>query len=167
MRLLLPLVLMVGLAACAGSGDDSVSPDEQFGHRYEGIAPDGRETVLIEPADSSAVYIELPVFLDSVHVRSAHREALPGEAVPVEVLIKGALPDACSELNEATQERMEHFVEVTLTVRRPRGAICTEVVRPFRFYLPLDGTFAPGSYSLRINGAAHPFRIREGGVENG
>ena len=83
MRLLLPLVLMVGLAACAGSGDDSVSPDEQFGHRYEGIAPDGRETVLIEPADSSEVYIELPVFLDSVHVRSAHREALPGEAVPV------------------------------------------------------------------------------------
>lgn len=167
MRLLLPLVLIVGLAACAGSGDGSVSPDEQFGHRYEGIAPDGRETVLIEPADSSEAYIELPVFLDSVHVRPARHEALPGEAVPVEVLIKGALPDACSELNEATQERMERFIDVTLTVRRPRGAICAEVVRPFRFYLPLDGTFTPGSYSLRINGAAHPFRIREGAVENG
>lgn len=167
MRLLLPLVLIVGLSACAGSGDGSVSPDEQFGHRYEGIAPDGRETVLIEPADSSEAYIELPVFLDSIHVRPARHEALPGEAVPVEVLIKGALPDACSELNEATQERMERFIDVTLTVRRPRGAICAEVVRPFRFYLPLDGTFTPGSYSLRINGAAHPFRIREGAVENG
>jgi len=167
MRLLLPFVFLIGLAACAGLGNGSAASDEQFGHRYEGVAPDGRETVLIEPPDSSETYIELPVFLDSVHVRPARFEALPGEAVPVEVLIKGALPDACSELNEATQERMEHFINVTLTVRRPRGAICAEVVRPFRFYLPLDGTFTPGSYSLRINGAAHPFRIREGSVENG
>ena len=69
MRLFLPLVLVVLFAACAGPG--SVSPDEQFGHRYEGVAPDGRETVLIEAADSSAVYIELPVYIDSVHVRPA------------------------------------------------------------------------------------------------
>lgn len=167
MRLLSLLVLSVSLAACAGTGDGSVSPDEQFGHRYEGVAPDGRETVLIQPADSSAEYIELPVLLDSVHVRPARREALPGEAVPVEVLVKGALPDACSELNAAAQERLEHFINVTLTVRRPRGAVCAEVVRPFRFYLPLDGTFTPGAFVLRINGAAHPFRIREGEVENG
>lgn len=167
MRVLFSLGLAMGLIGCAGSGDESVAPDDQFGHRYEGVAPDGRETVLIEPGDSSETFVELPVALDSVHVRPARREALPGEAVPVEVLIKGALPDACSQLNEANQQRMEHFVTVTLTVRRPRGAMCADVVRPFRFYLPLDGTFAPGSYSLRINGAAHPFRIREGTVENG
>ena len=167
MRLPLLWSLVVCLAACAGSGDDSVSPDEQFGHRYEGIAPDGRETVLIQPADSLEAYIELPVALDSVHVRPARSEARPGEAVPVEVLIKGALPDACSELNEASQVRIEHLINVTLTVRRPRGAVCTEVVRPFRFYLPLDGTFTPGAYSLQINEAVHPFRIREGQVENG
>lgn len=167
MRTLFPIVVVVCLAGCAGSSSETVVPDEQFGHRYEGIAPDGRETVLIQPPDTLEAYLELPVALDSVHVRPARREALPGEAVPVEVLIKGALPDACSELNQAAQDRMERFITVTLSVRRPRGAICTQVVRPFRFYLPLDGTFTSGAYTLRINGAVHPFRIREGVVENG
>ncbi len=167
MRLLILIGPLVSLAACAGSGGKTVSPDEQFGHRYEGIAPDGRETVLIEPGDSAESYIELPVVFDSVHVRPARREALAGEAVPVEVLIKGALPDACSELNQPTQQRIEHLVDVALSVRRPRGGICAEVVRPFRFYLPLDGTFTAGAYSLRINGVVYPFRIRQGEVENG
>ena len=36
-----------------------------------------------------------------------------------------------------------------------------QVLRPFRFYLPLEGVFEPGSYTLKVNGAATPFRIRE------
>ena len=87
--------------------------------------------------------------------------------MPVEVLIKGALPDACAALDEAEQARVVNLIDVTLTMRRPRGALCAQVVRPFRFYLPLDGTFPPGSYTLKVNGAAYPFRIREGEVENG
>ena len=112
-------------------------------------------------------YLVTPAVLDSVAVRPAQRVAPPGEAVPVEILVKGALPDACSELGEATQTRAMNLIDVTLTMRRPRGAACAQVVRPFRFYLPLDGTFPPGSYTLKVNGAAYPFRIREGQVENG
>lgn len=169
-RSLLVLSILIAAGALAGCfrSREAVRPgDEAYGHRYDGVAPDGRETVLLTPPDSAEAYLVTPAVLDSVAVRPARREALPGEAVPVEVLVKGALPDGCSELNEAVQTRAAHLVDVTLTMRRLRGTVCPQVVRPFRFYLPLDGTFAPGSYTLKVNGAAYPFRIREGSVENG
>ncbi|MDX1420590.1 MAG: hypothetical protein R3181_11535 [Rubricoccaceae bacterium] len=166
-RLLLVLLTAGLLAGCSRSREATRTADEEYGHRYEGLAPDGRETVLLAPTDTTEAFIVTPAVLDSVAVRPARREALPGEALPVEVLIKGALPDACSELDEATQTRAAHLIDVTLTMRRPRGAVCAQVVRPFRFYLPLDGTFQSGSYTLKVNGAAYPFRIREGEVESG
>ena len=46
-------------------------------------------------------------------------------------------------------------------MRQPIDEVCAQVVRPFRFYLILEGGFVPGSYTLTLNGAAHPFRIRE------
>ncbi|HYE97223.1 MAG TPA: hypothetical protein VD962_13555 [Rubricoccaceae bacterium] len=165
--LLLPTVVVVALSAgCAGSSR-SPSPDDAFGHRYEGTAPDGRETLIVAPPDTTETYFTYPAVLDSVHVRLAAVEIPPGSAVPVEVLIKGALPDACSVLDAVEQERLGHLITVTLTTRRPRGAMCAQVVRPFRFYLPLDGFLEPGAYTLHVNGAAYPFRIREGEVEAG
>lgn len=162
---LLALATALAVAGCARSRE-AARADDQYGHRYEGVAPDGRETVLLTPADTAEAYIVTPAVLDSVAVRPAQRVAPPGEAVPVEVLVKGALPDACSALDEATQTRAMNLVDVTLTMRRPRGAVCAQVVRPFRFYLPLDSTFPPGAYTLKVNGTAYPFRIREGEVEN-
>jgi len=169
LRVLRAALLLGGVLLAAGCSRtrDATRADDQYGHRYEGVAPDGRETVLLAPADTAGEFLVVPAVLDSVAVRPARRAALPGEAVPVEVLVKGALPDACSELDEATQTRAANLVDVTLTMRRPRGVLCAQVVRPFRFYLPLDGTFPPGAYTLKVNGAAYPFRIREGAVENG
>lgn len=160
-RWLLVLVAALVFSACTGSGESTVAPDDEFGHRYEGVAPDDRETVLATPPDSSESYIMTPAVLDSIVVRPARRAAAPGEAVPVEVLLKGALPDACSALNLPTQTRRANLIDVELTMRRARGAMCAQVVRPFRFYLPLEGTYTPGSYTLTVNGTVLPFRIRE------
>jgi hypothetical protein len=137
------------------------SPDDQFGHRYGGVAPDGRETVLLEPGDSAISYVTLPAILDSVAVRPQVAAAPAGTAVPVEVLVKGTLPDGCTTLDVATQSRVGHLITASLTMRQPHGALCAQVVRPFRFYLPLEGTFEPGHYTFTLNGVAHPFRIRE------
>ena len=157
-------VAFVLCGACSSS-EETTAPDDQYGHRYEGVAPDGRETVLITAPDTSASYITTPAVLDSVAVRPSSRVAPPGDTVAVEVLVKGALPDACSELNAATQTRRANLIDVALTMRRPRSTVCAQVVRPFRFYLPLDGTFGPGAYTLKVNGAAYPFRIRAGSVQ--
>ena len=155
--LLAPALLsLLALVACTGSG--RATADQRYGTRTDGWGPDGRETLLIAPpADSSGVFTYAAV-VDSVAVRAAAPGA-PGEAVPVEVLVKGALPDACSALDAVTQERTGHFVTMALTMRQPRGAVCAQVVRPFRFYVRLDGLFVPGSYTLRLNGRVTPFQI--------
>ena len=151
-------VLGVALAACAGPRQTA---DGRYGHRADGWGPDGRETLLLAaPADSAGFFVYTAV-VDSVAVRPAQRSAAPGEAVPVEVLVKGALPDACSALNAVTQARTGHFVTMALTMRQPRGAVCAQVVRPFRFYVRLDSLFEPGSYTLTLNGRVTPFRIAE------
>lgn len=146
------------LAACSGAGN--TNPDDEFGHRWGENAPDGRETLLI-PIDSADIgtFLVLPAAIDSVVVRADQRRVAPGQVTSVEVLVKGALPDACSSLHRVEQRRTSHMIDVTITMRQPRGRICANVVRPFRFYVTLDGEYAPGSYALTINGASHPFQV--------
>jgi hypothetical protein len=155
----LPWLALALLGGCGLLGGPR-HPDDVYGHRYGGVAPDGRETVILAPADSGTSWLTLPAILDSVAVRPAVAAAPVGALVPVEVLLKGTLPDGCTTLDEAVQERLGHLVNITLTMRQPHGALCAQVVRPFRFYLPLDGTFEPGHYSLTVNGRSYPFRIR-------
>lgn len=145
------------LAACGGSSGAQGGPDrDRFGYRV-GSDPN-RETVLLRPVTDSTQYIFYPAVIDSVAVRPAGRP-LPGDGVAVEVLVQGALPDGCAELNDPTQERDSHFVTVELLMRQPRERVCTAVVRPFRFYFMLQGAFEAGSYTMRLNGSAVPFQV--------
>lgn len=134
--------------------------DELFGHRVDGMDEEGRETVMVVPPSDEMEYrTDLAVY-ESVTVRPG--TAVTGlTGVAVEVLVKGAFPDACTELHEATQVRSGNLIEVTLRTRRPRGAICATVLRPYRFYILLDGRFGPGPYTLKLNGDSHPFDVTE------
>ncbi len=145
------------LVGCGGSTGSSSEPGrDRFGYRVG--STDGRETVLLQPVTDSTRYLVYPAVVDSVAVRPAGRPA-PGDAVAVEVLIQGALPDACAELTDVTQSRAGQFVTVDLMMRQPRETVCAMVVRPFRFYLVLDGPFEAGPYTLRLNGAVRPFQV--------
>ena len=157
---LVPLALVLAamsLAACGGSGASASGPDrDRYGYRVG--SDDRRETMQIRPISDSTRYLIYPAVVDSVGVRTAGRPA-PGDAVAVEVVIQGALPDACAELTEVTQSREGHFVFVDLTMRQPLETVCAAVVRPFRFYVVLDGGFEAGSYTLRVNDDPTPFQV--------
>ena len=45
-------------------------------------------------------------------------------------------------------------------MRKPQGAVCDAVRRPYRFYLTLEGLYAPGNYTLTINATEVPFAVR-------
>lgn len=153
------LTLIVLCAGCQTARQGARQPDEQFGHRVEGVDQEGRETVvLVPPSEESEYRTDLAVY-ESVTVRPGSASAgITG--VEVELLVKGAFPDACTELHEVSQVRSGNLIEVTLRTRRPQGAICAAVVRPYRFYLLLDGRYEPGPYNLKLNGDSHPFEVR-------
>ena len=155
------LLILALWSAC--TGPRLLTPDDQFGHRYAGRAPDGRVTLSLTPPGAAVAYRHYPVPIDTVHIRTApFRPDLPPErqAVPVELLIKGSLPDACSELDSVAQERTGHLLHVQLWMRRPQRRRCRPVVRPFRFYLMLADSLRPGSYTLKLNGRVFTFEIR-------
>lgn len=159
------LVFAVGLllAGCAGSGGASEKPppDQRYGHRYEEEGPAGRQALTITSKEEGRTYNRFAVPVDSVVAR-ADSFAEGDDAVPVELLIKGALPNGCLSLAEAEQERDGHFINVTFQMRWPMGpdADCARYERPFRFYLPLEGRYEPGDYTLKLNGTVYPFTIR-------
>ncbi len=153
--------MLVLLSACTSSR--LLVPDDQFGHRYTGQAPDGRVTLTLTPPDPTVTYWRYPVPIDTVHVRPApfrRDQSSAMQAVPVELLIKGSLPDACSTLDTVAQERAGTLLRVQLWMRRPQRVRCRPVVYPFRFYLMLADSLLPGSYTLKLNGRVFTFEIR-------
>jgi hypothetical protein len=152
----LPVILMVLLTAC--STTETVTVDGEgtdFGHRIEGET-DGRRTVVITPAGNASEYEVSPAPYETVDIRIGRKDL---QGTPIELLIKGSLPDACTELHGVNQTRNDAEVIVQIQSRRPSGALCATVIRPYRFYLALDGAFAPGQYALDLNGRTHQFSV--------
>lgn len=164
MNRLMVCCLAVVLGGCVSFSRDQVAPEDQFGHRVDGVSDDGRTTITINPPDESVTYRFFPASYESVAVRPA--TMTPDKAatgVPVEILVKGAFPDACTELHDVSQQRQQEgrFLDITLQMRRPQGSVCAAVLRPYRFYLMLEGLYPPGAYTITLNGGATPFEIPE------
>lgn len=147
------------LAGCTSLPDAQTEiADAQYGHRYAGQSPEGRETVLIRaPEADVSAYEVFPAAIDSVYVRVAEAESAGRR--PVDVLVKGAFPDGCMELHALEQKVAPAGTAVDLQMRRPKAAICTQVVRPYRFYFALEGTYTAGAHRLSINGRTVPFTV--------
>lgn len=145
---------LLALAACAGSNGPA-APGSDFGSRDD--AGDARETLLITPPDSAQEFFYYPAYASEVVVRPGPVEA---DRRPVELLIKGALPDACTELHAISQQTRGHLIEVSFETRRPKGGVCAQVVRPYRFYYTLEAPLAPGDYTLKLNDGVHPFTVQ-------
>ncbi|MEM1096188.1 MAG: hypothetical protein AAGJ10_16440 [Bacteroidota bacterium] len=159
------LTLFVVVSGCQSNRTVAeVAPDDRFGHRFEEDGPDGRSTLSLSTPDSTTKYFYYPAVVDQLHIRHAPfdvSQPLDGQSVTVEVLIKGALPDGCTALHDVTQERIAQLISVTLRTRKPQGGLCTTVLRPYRFYLDLDGPFEEGAYTLRVNDHTKSFRITQ------
>ena len=153
------LATLLGLAGCSTLRPMDALPDERFGSRVEGTDEEGRETLIIAAPAGERTWATYPAVFETVTVRPEPLSA-SGEPVAVEILVKGAFPDACTELHEVTQDRTANLVEVTLSMRREQGAVCAAVLRPYRFYLLLEARYAPGAYSLKVNDRPFPFEIR-------
>ncbi len=159
----LAALLMVG---CSGArAPVEVSPDEQFGHRYEGFMEGGRETATVSPPSDQYDYGYYPATVESVIIRQGPLEAEDPEAsAPVEAVVLGVFSDGCLVLDGYTQQRTGHIIDATLTTRRPRGVMCTANVRPYRYYVSLPGQYKAGHYTFKLNEQAVTFEVRPNGI---
>lgn len=154
---LFTLALAVASAGCGGSEPIVKSVDEQFGHRYDGTAPDGRETQLITAPDAGTSYFYYPAVYDTVHIRPERIDNTT--RYKIELLVKGSFPDSCTDLNSVKQTKIEHVINMSLDMRRPKGVVCASVMRPYRFYVLLDGEYESGHYTLKLNNRANTFVV--------
>lgn len=153
------------LSSCGGTGNSTApaggtdsSEVARMKEHFADLVDDERETVLIAPADRDPDAYEItPASFDTVIVRAEPHPTDGRKAV--DVLLKGSFPDGCTELHKMTQHSTADGRTVELTMRRPEGAMCTQVVRPYRYFFVLDGTFAAGQYTLTVNERPFHFTV--------
>lgn len=155
------LVLLVPLVGACGGMSNSTSTEGAGGapsDRFVDFVDDERETVMITTAgDSAEEYLISPAVFDTVIVRSV--PAVGDEPRVIETLLKGSFPDGCTELHQLTQSRTAGGQSATLTMRRPQSMMCTQVVRPYRFFFELDNRFPHGKYTLVLNDRVFEFTV--------
>lgn len=88
-------------------------------------------------------------------------EVLILESFPVQVnvVVRGAVPDACTEIGEIAQQRIENEIEVTIMTTRDPAAFCAQVLTPVEETIALAGDFPPGEYTVTVNGMTEMFRV--------
>jgi hypothetical protein len=78
----------------------------------------------------------------------------------VEVYIKGGLADGCTVFHELNWERDGKTVKITVTVERPREAVCTEVYGFFEKTVNLGTDFVSGeTYTVNVNDKTTSFTM--------
>lgn len=149
--------LLVSVSGCMHTASDTKrTATEERRDPFEDVGDSDRETVLIEPMEGTETFDVSPAVFDTAIVKVDAQSGIPAI---VDVLVKGSFPEGCFELNALDQEPMRGGQRVSLTMRRPEEAICTQVVRPYRFFFTLDRRFNPGRYTLVINDRSFPFEV--------
>ena len=144
-------------AGCSGSTNSAVQDGEPRS-LFADLEGDERETVVIDPADVTSADLDIsPAVFDTVIVRGAPTAG--SEPRVVEALLKGSFPDGCTQLHNMVRSQTVDGETVELTMRRPRQAICTQAVRPYRFFFELESRYGPGGYELTVNDRTFEFVI--------
>ena len=82
-------------------------------------------------------------------VRVSIAESYPPQVM---VYIKGGLSDGCTEFHELKTLRVGDTVNITVTTKRSRGAICTQVYGYFEKNVNLGSDFVSGeTYTINVN----------------
>ena len=82
-------------------------------------------------------------------VRVAIAESYPPQVM---VYIKGGLSDGCTEFHDLKTERSGNEVSITVTTRRSKEAVCTQVYGYFEKNVNLGSDFVSGeAYTINVN----------------
>jgi hypothetical protein len=103
-----------------------------------------------------------PVTIGQANVESVEIQLLESFPVQVNLLVKGNLPDGCTELDQVnvTFDEASNTFNVEVTTQRPADAMCTEALVPFEETIPLDVHGLPaGTYTVEVNRVTDVFTL--------
>ncbi len=84
------------------------------------------------------------------------------ESFPLQVhaLVMGQLPDDCTVIDQAVQQRQDNYITVTLTTVRPFGTACRPGAVPYEHRIPLEvAGLRAGVYTVSVNGITNSFEL--------
>jgi hypothetical protein len=76
----------------------------------------------------------------------------------VQAFVQGQIGDGCTKLQPMSQSRSGNELAVNVTSIR-QGEVCTMIMQLLNGYVPLNGTFEPGTYTVRANTATATFTV--------
>ncbi|MBM3237134.1 hypothetical protein FJZ31_12655 [Candidatus Poribacteria bacterium] len=86
-------------------------------------------------------------------------ELLESFPLQVHIVVNGFLRDGCTTLNEITQRRDGNTISVHITTKRPKDAVCIQIIKEVQERIPLEGSFLPGRYKVTVNNIEKEFEI--------
>jgi len=80
-------------------------------------------------------------------------------SVQINVIVRGNLPDPCTEIYQVTQKKEGNTFFITIKTYRPPGP-CIQVLAPFEVKIPLNVYGLPaGTYTVDVNGVQTTFDL--------
>ncbi len=93
------------------------------------------------------------------HITAVNVELLESSPVQVVAHIQGELGNGCMSLGSITQRREGSVVEVTVPAIHSGAEACTMQLQLIDQRVQLEGPFAPGDYTVRVNGVEAAFSV--------
>jgi inhibitor of cysteine peptidase len=146
--------LGAALASCEPAAErPSGEPDRSAVTAQGAGGEKGREGEASEKEESMAEEAEEgEVIRRLAQVEELELVLLKSFPLQVRATVRGTLPDACTEIDAARQEREGTELRVTLTTRRPADALCAQVIGHFQETIPLEVHGLPaGTYEVVVN----------------
>jgi hypothetical protein len=78
-----------------------------------------------------------------------------------QAFLQGEIGDGCNSLQGISQERSDSTFDIGVTYKR-QGEVCTMIMQLLNEWVPLNGAFAPGRYTLHVNDVTFGFRLAAG-----
>ena len=88
------------------------------------------------------------------------KESFP---VQVDLLVKGTLPDSCTELGESSQQLIGDTFKVVLQAKKLKDEdiVCAQMIKDFDTVIPLENVvgISAGEYTVDLNGVQKKFKM--------
>jgi uncharacterized protein YgiM (DUF1202 family) len=143
----------------AGGQTVQVTGVNASGSWWRVICPDNRVGSCWVSADRKFTKPTDPV--TKADVQSVEIQILESFPVQVNAIARGQLPDAgCTSIAGVNQTRSGNTFTVTLTTTTNPSALCSQVITPFEYVIPLDvSSLLPAQYIVNVNGVEASFEL--------